>query len=86
MAQLPVDAQLASFLLFAKEAHCEEEALTIAAFSAVSHLYLEAPKDHEERNEYEKIMGELVVGVCGCAEARTTAATSSRICASATCC
>ena len=38
-----------------------EEALTVAAFSSVSHLFLEAPTDHEEKNEYEKTMGELVV-------------------------
>ena len=53
--------RIASFLLFSREVHCMEEALTVAAFSSVSHLFLEAPTDHEEKNEYEKTMGELVV-------------------------
>ena len=52
---------IASFLLFSREVHCMEEALTVAAFSSVSHLFLEAPTNHEEKNEYEKTMGELVV-------------------------
>lgn len=47
-----------------------EEALTIAAFSSVSHLYKEEPKDHEEKNEYEKIMGELIVCVSSSAHAQ----------------
>ena len=38
-----------------------EDALTIAAFSSVSHLFKEEPEDHERKVEYEKIMGELVV-------------------------
>jgi hypothetical protein len=50
--------------LFAKEAGCEAEALTIAAFSGVTHLYLEGPKETGERNEYEKMMGELIVRNC----------------------
>lgn len=50
-----------SFLLFAKQAQCEDFALTIAAFSGVTHLFLEPPTDVETRNEYEKTMGELIV-------------------------
>lgn len=49
--------------MFGKEAGCEAEALTIAAFSGVTHLYLEAPKETSERNEYEKVMGELIVSI-----------------------
>ena len=50
-----------SFLLFAKQAQCEDFALTIAAFSGVTHLFLEPPTDVETRNDYEKTMGELIV-------------------------
>ncbi|KAK8790719.1 hypothetical protein WA588_002467 [Blastocystis sp. NMH] len=60
VAEMPVDAQLGSFLLFAKQAQCEDFALTIAAFSGVTHLFLEPPTDVETRNEYEKTMGELI--------------------------
>lgn len=54
---------IASFLLFSRELGCQEAALTIAAFSSVSHLYKEEPTDHEEQREYRKIMGELIVRV-----------------------
>lgn len=54
-----------SFLLFAKQAQCEDFALTIAAFSGVTHLFLEPPTDVETRNEYEKTMGELIVELRG---------------------
>ena len=60
VSQIPVDTHLASFLLFAREMGCIEDALTIAAFSSVSHLYKEEPKDHEQKTEYEKTMGELI--------------------------
>ena len=52
---------VASFLLYSREIGCEEAALTVAAFSSVSHLYKEEPTDHEEQREYRKIMGELIV-------------------------
>lgn len=73
------DSSLASFLLFAREMGCIEDALTIAAFSSVSHLYKEEPKDHEQKTEYEKTMGELIVALICCFHRRMSEGISSHI-------
>ena len=58
---------------------CIEDALTIAAFSSVSPLYNEEPKDHEQKTEYEKTMGELIVALISCFHRRMSEGTSSHI-------